>query len=320
MKNLFRRMRVSVLLACYNGEKYLREQIESILNQSFKDFTLFISDDGSTDDTLEIINEYVMKDVRIKLLSKHEPNKSACRHFLYMLENIQSDLYLFCDQDDVWLDNHVLKFVEEYNSLSEIEKTKPVLIHSDLKIVDSKLSVISDSYFNYDRLPKNPDAHFYFQMNNVTGCVSMINNSLKEYVFSDPNVLKNNSDKILMHDSFFASIASEFGRKIFIDEPLILYRQHGNNVCGVGEGWNLKSFIKKCFSIEQHKVSYEHHKVYACFFAEYFKKQLPEKEYTCLISYSKLNENNKIKRILFLAKNGFLRLGLIRNIWICIAA
>ena len=107
-------MKVSIALATYNGEKYLREQLDSILNQDFKDFTLYISDDGSSDGTLKILGEYAAKDGRVKPFPKHEPNKSACRHFLYMLENIQSDLYLFCDQDDVWTSDHIGIFVEKY--------------------------------------------------------------------------------------------------------------------------------------------------------------------------------------------------------------
>lgn len=313
-------MKVSILLATYNGEKYLKEQLESILNQEYRDFTLYISDDGSSDGTWEIISDYALKDSRIKLFPKHDPNKSACRHFLFMLGNVQSDLYLFCDQDDVWTSDHIKVFVERYNSLSEMKKSKPVLIHSDLEIVDADLDVISDSFFKYDRLPKNPNAHFYFQMNNVTGCVCAVNNCLKEFVFKNSELLKNSFGEILMHDLFFAVIAAEFGTKIFIPKATILYRQHGTNVCGAGEGWNIKSFIKKCFSYSQHKISYSQHKIFAGFFAEYFKNELPEKEYKCLISFSNLSKKNKFSRILFLFKNRFLKLGLVRNLWTIITA
>ena len=82
-------MTVSILLACYNGKKFLREQLDSILNQDFQNFILYISDDGSSDGTGKIISEYSAKDKRIKVFPKHEPNKSACKHFLYMLENVE---------------------------------------------------------------------------------------------------------------------------------------------------------------------------------------------------------------------------------------
>ena len=318
-------MKVSVALAAYNGEKYLREQLDSILNQDFKDFTLYISDDGSSDGTLKILDEYAAKDSRVKLFPKHEPNESACRHFLYMLENIQSDLYLFCDQDDVWTGNHIGSFVEKYKALSDDEKNLPVLIHSDLKIVDSSLNEISPSLFEYSHLPKNPDRRFYFQLNNVTGCACMINNELKNYALKNTAMLDENLSKVLMHDHFFATIAAEFGKKIFIPESTVLYRQHGTNVCGAGEGWNLKSFIKKVFSYSQHKISYSQHKIsysqhkiFAGFFAGYFREELSEKEYSCLVSYSQLEKRNKISRLLFLARNGFFKTGLIRGVWLCI--
>lgn len=311
-------MIVSIALATYNGEKYLREQLDSILNQEFKDFILYISDDGSSDGTLKIIDEYVVKDNRVKLFPNHEPNKSACKHFLYMLENIQSDLYLFCDQDDVWTKDHIGIFVEKYKCLSDDEKNLPVLVHSDLKIVDSDLNVISPSLFEYSHLPKNPDSRFYFQLNNVTGCACMINNELKNYALKNIATLNENLSKVLMHDHFFATIASEFGKKIFVSKITVLYRQHGTNVCGIGEGWNLKSFIKKIFSYSQHKISYSQYKIFAGFFAEYFKENLPEKEYKSLISYSKLEKRCKFSRLLFLARNGFFKTGLIRSVWLCI--
>ncbi|HAZ96054.1 MAG TPA: hypothetical protein DCW73_02135 [Treponema sp.] len=300
-------MKFSVALATYNGEKYLREQLDSILSQEFKDFTLYISDDG----TLKILDEYAAKDNRIKLFPKHEPNKSACKHFLYMLENIKSDLYLFCDQDDVWTKDHIGIFVEKYKALSDDEKNLPVLVHSDLKIVDSSLNVISPSLFEYSHLPKNPNNRFYFQLNNVTGCACMINNELKNYALKNIATLNENLSKVLMHDHFFATISAEFGKKIFISKATVLYRQHGTNVCGIGEGWNLKSFVKKIFSYSQHKI-------FAGFFAEYFKEKLPEKEYEFLISYSELEKRCKLSRLLFLARNGFLKTGLIRGVWLCI--
>ena len=311
-------MKVSVALATYNGEKYLREQLDSVLNQEFKDFTLYVSDDGSSDRTLRILDEYVEKDNRIKVFPKHEPSKSACRHFLYMLENIKSDLYLFCDQDDVWTKDHIGIFVEKYKALSDDEKNLPVLVHSDLKIVDFSLNEISLSLFEYSHLPKNPDIRFYFQLNNITGCACMINNELKNYALKNIETLKENLSKVLMHDHFFATIAAEFGKKIFIPNPTVLYRQHGTNVCGIGEGWNLKSFIKKVFSYSQHKISYSQHKIFAGFFAEYFKEKLSEKEYSCLVSYSQLEMRNKISRLLFLARNGFFKTGLVRGVWLCI--
>lgn len=239
-----------------------------------------------------------------------------------MLEKIESDLYLFCDQDDVWTCDHVNAFVEKYNSFSNREKQSPILLYSDLKIVDTNLNIISDSFFYYKNLPINPNTHFYFQMNNVTGCASMINNSLKQYVFYNSKLLKDNIDKIPMHDLFFAVIACEFGTRLFIPNSLVYYRQHGTNVLGAGEGWSFKLFLKKVFSFSQYKLSYSKHKnahlknkVFAAFFAEYFKNKLKNEEYNALLGFSKLNEKNKISRIVFLQRNGFLTQNFIRNIW-----
>ena len=182
------KMTVSILLACYNGKKFLREQLDSILNQDFQNFILYISDDGSSDGTGKIISEYSAKDKRIKVFPKHEPNKSACKHFLYMLENVESDLYLFSDQDDVWTKDHISTLVEKYVSLSENEKKLPILIHSDLYVTDKNLNVISKSFFDYALLSKHPvHKNSYFLENNVTGGVMLINKKLKDFVFKNEN-------------------------------------------------------------------------------------------------------------------------------------
>ena len=169
-------------------------------------------------------------------------------------------------------------------------------------------------------MPTNPSKHFYFQMNNVTGCASMINNILKQYIFSNSKLLKDNINKIPMHDLFFAVIADEFGIKIFIPNSLVLYRQHDTNVLSAGTGWGFKQIIKKLFSVTDAKISYKKNKIFAKFFADYFKSKLSKTEYNCLITYSKLNEKNKFSRILFLFKNDFFDLGFIRNIRSCIIA
>lgn len=308
-------MTVSILLACYNGDKFIVEQIKSVLAQTFKDFILYISDDGSSDDTLKIITEYAEKDSRIKILSKHEANKSACRHFFYMLEKIQSDVYLFCDQDDVWLPNHISSLVEKYDSLDEKGKTKPVLIHGDLKVVDENLNVISESCIKYMNLPFEPNQkHFYFLQNNVTGCVTLINDELKKYVLKNTPLLYKNINRIPMHDMFFATIASEFGKLYCIHESLELYRQHISNVVGARNGKNPILYIKKIFNISEYKNQLEKYKDYADFFASYFDTELSVNEKKILEKFSLIRKHNKFERIRFILKHGFYKHGFIRNI------
>ncbi len=308
-------MKISILLAIYNGEKYLREQLDSILNQDFKDFTLYISDDGSSDSSLKIIADYSKKDERIKILPKHKPNKSACKHFLYMLENVESDLFLFSDQDDVWTKDHVSTLVNRYSILSEDIKNKPVLIHGDLEVVEENLNRISDSYINYMNLPKNPkNKHFYFVQNNVTGCVMLINNELKKFVFLNKQDLIKYSSSIIMHDSFFATIACEFGKKIYIDKAIELYRQHGKNVVGAYNTKSSKYIIRRFLDNKKYQEELNAYRKFALFFKNYFEEKLSEIELNKLNIFANLKEYSKIYRIFFVIKNGFLKHGIKRNI------
>lgn len=307
-------MKVAVLLATYNGEKFVQEQLDSIINQSYKDFTLYISDDGSSDCTVAIIKEYQEKYPNvITVLDNHKPTGSAKGNFFYLLEQVDSDVYLFCDQDDVWTANHIEVFVTEYCSLSETDKSLPILIHSDLSVVDENLNLISESMIDYLKLPKNPHRHFYLVQNNVTGCVSMVNDALKKLVIHNKILLKNNMDTILMHDCFITLVAVFFGKKIFIDKSTNLYRQHGKNVVGAGEGYSFKQNIKKIFSLERNKATLEQYKRMLSFYVEYFPS-LGREEKGLIKTFVHINEMNKYSRIIFLVKNRILKYGCFRNL------
>lgn len=318
-------MKVAICLATYNGVKFLKEQIDSLLQQSYKDFSIYIADDNSTDDTISIIKDYVLHNDNIYLLEFDKPRHSACKNFLFLLDKVESDVYLFCDQDDVWDVEHVEKLVDSYQRLSEEEKTKPVLIHGDLSIVDENLKLLSKSGIKYMGLPKYADKHFYFVQNNVTGCVTLVNNELKKYIYMNRTDLFLNCDKIIMHDILCATIAKEFGILKFVDFPLEKYRQHSNNVLGASSQNNLIGIIKKAFSINEYKITYRHYKdvlsqyrEYTLFFLEYFDKNIDLEEKSVLYQFATIQNKNKLSRILFLIRNKFLKYGLIRNIWLFI--
>ncbi|MEE0353826.1 MAG: glycosyltransferase family 2 protein [Treponema sp.] len=299
-------MKISILLATYNGEKYFREQLDSILNQDFKDFTLYVSDDGSSDNTLKIIDYYSKKDERIKVLPKHEPNKSACKHFLYMLENVESDLFLFSDQDDVWTKDHISTLVEKYVSLSENEKKLPILIHSDLYVADKNLNIINKSFFDYALLAKK-SAHknSYFLENNVTGGVMLINKKLKDLVFINENYLRANIEKIPMHDQFFALLAFRFGKIIFIDKQLEFYRQHENNVVGAKNVKSIKNIFHKILSIDN--LWLKKSQDFVLFFLTCYFDLLSAGERDVLSKFIDLRKFSKLKSVHFLIQNDFLK-------------
>lgn len=332
METPARIQKVAVLLATFNGEKYIAQQLDSLLAQEFKDFELYISDDGSNDRTAAILNSYSERfSGRMHILERREQAdkncalNAACGNFLYLLEKVQSDLYLFCDQDDLWLENHIQILVEKYNSLNENEKSLPVLVYTDLSIADSELNIMhrSDSAYMNRRVQ---DKHSYFFSTGIRGCACMVNDKLKKSVFQNKEMLHKNMKKIEMHDIFVALVASFFGNIYFINVPTLLYRQHGTNTSdGIGKKRTLSEMLKKGVSLSRYKNSYmtlkkdfAQRQVYAEFFLTYFESFLSEKERKTMHTFIHLSERNKFFRIRFLMKNRFLKKGCINNIWLFI--
>ena len=244
--------KVDILLATYNGEKYLREQIESILNQSHKDFRLLISDDCSKDLTRTILEEYKNKDSRIEIFFQ-ENNLGVVKNFEFLLGKVEANYYMFSDQDDIWKENKIEK------SLSKIEEGFD-LVYSDLEVVDENLNVIYESYWKlkgiYDKIKKYNNFNSLYLNNFVTGCTMISRKELINKFLPLPN-----TSKYVLHDYWISLILSQDGRISYIEEPLIKYRQHKNNKVGSKKKSDeLKSIdeIRKLFI----EVKKEHFKVF----------------------------------------------------------
>ena len=171
---MFKTDSIAILLATYNGEKFLREQINSILDQSYQNFVIYISDDLSNDKTTMIIKEYTDKfcgkiiDIGNK---KHFGN--ARDNFLNLLLEVEAPYYLFCDQDDVWLNNKLEKTIAIFNEMKQLDK--PMLVYSDLYVVNSDLEIINPSFLAYTNKQKTMDWKQYLvENNNVVGCVTLL--------------------------------------------------------------------------------------------------------------------------------------------------
>lgn len=227
---------VAVVMSTYNGAEYIKEQINSILSQGYSDFSLYIRDDGSSDNTLGIIHEYCEKDKRVSLYSDLKGNLGPAGSFLEMINNISADVYMFADQDDVWLQNKISDAILFFKNNKD---NKPKLYCTDLKVVDKNLNVISDSFMvreNYNPVKQNSLGRLLFQ-NFVVGCTSAINKELVD-VFKTSNS-KECIKNIIMHDWWFALLAVTYGEIFFNPKASILYRQHGRNSIGsTGSGFS----------------------------------------------------------------------------------
>lgn len=219
---------VRILLATYNGKAYIRQMVDSVLAQDHKNLQLVLSDDGSTDGTQQILEEYAAADRRVTHYRSGMRFGCAQKHFMHLLRTFHDAPYImFCDQDDVWHRDKVSK------TLALMEKTEkdpavPVLVHTDLQVVDGDLQPISPSFCAHSGLDGNRLALNQLLVQNVvTGCTVMLNRTLAALACRETE-----EDAMRMHDWYLALLAAACGKTAFLPEATIDYRQHGNNSVG----------------------------------------------------------------------------------------
>lgn len=207
-------------MSTYNGEKFLKRQLESILNQQGVAVELHIRDDGSQDSTVNILNEFSSEYGNISYYIG-EKNLGSCGSFFkLMIAEYDADYYALSDQDDVWDKDKLLCAV---NKLKLFPSDKPALYHSNLRIVDKNENFMRISHAN----PKISGAVYsYLAENLVTGCTAVYNKSLAQ-IIADVK-----PENFSMHDTWLYTVASIFGNVVYDFEPHISYRQHGANVIG----------------------------------------------------------------------------------------
>lgn len=239
---------IAILMSTYNGSLFIKEQIESILKQTNKECLLYIRDDGSTDDTRMILQEYAKKNPnKIHLLRDEFMNMGAGRSFMYLLKVVDADYYMFCDQDDVWMEN---KIERTYSYLRELEQkygeNTAIGVFTDLTVVDADLTVLMPSLWKGDN--RNPDFvyDFYKQWTNrhaSYGCTQMFNLAAKKLLLP----YRQFEGTMGAHDNWVEYILIKKGVYDYIDESTILYRQHGTNVVGANFSHSYKDDIHKIF-------------------------------------------------------------------------
>lgn len=222
--------KIEVLMAVYNGSAYIREQIDSILNQTYENWHLTISDDGSTDGTDLIADEYAAKyPEQITRIYSGVRFGNARDHFMWLSENCTSRYMLYSDQDDVFNPEKMSRLMDAMqNAERQWGRDLPILVFSDQMVVDEKLNVIEPSLMRCQKQAFDSfDYHALLIQNVVTGGAMMVNRPLCSLA-----VQCRSRERIIMHDWWMAATAARFGKIIYLDEPLSLYRQHGGNSVG----------------------------------------------------------------------------------------
>ena len=233
-------IKIAVLLSTYNGEKFLAEQLNSLLAQSHKNFILVVRDDGSHDRTVSILESYASRySEQIRLLPCDGENFGASGGFAFLVDyviknkeslGLKSSYLMFCDQDDTWFPEKIEKKLTLMLAMeADNDCTLPILVHSDLEVVSEQNTVIAKSLINYQGLEIERNSFPNLLISNlVTGCTALINESLAKKALPVPG-------DAIMHDWWLALVATAFGKLVFMDIPLVHYRQHGNNTIGAKE-------------------------------------------------------------------------------------
>ncbi len=233
---------VDILLSTFNGEKYLAELLESLKTQTFKDFTLLVRDDGSSDDTLTVLGAFEKeKSINMKFIAGGK-NVGAVASYNLLLRESTADYVMFCDQDDVWLPQKIektLTAMRKAEAASEAEV--PILVFSDLKVVNENLDLLHESFFKYQQLNPGRLSLSYLLVQNIpSACTMLFNKVLTTLVKKIPG-------DAVMHDHWLSLVTAAFGKFIFVDEKTMLYRQHKDNIFGADAyGWSY--FYKKIHS------------------------------------------------------------------------
>jgi len=240
--------KVAVLLPTYNGARFLRQQLDSLLAQSMQDFVIITRDDGSTDETGSVVQSYLEKaPQQFHLVEDSRGNLGASGNFSllmqYVLEHgksmgLHDALLMLCDQDDVWEPDKIEVEMEVLQKLELQYPDVPLLVHSDLTVITDDESVIAESFLSYQGLDagKNDLRNITFS-NTVTGCTALFNQQLVRKALPVP-------EAAMMHDWWLALVAAAFGRIEFIPRCLVRYRQHSQNTLGATEFIPRKVFSK----------------------------------------------------------------------------
>lgn len=300
---------ITILLATYNGERYLAEQLDSILAQTEQNWRLVIQDDCSTDGSVAVATRYANTySDRIKVIQRAAPSGSAKNNFFSMLQYVDTEYWMTCDQDDVWLPNKIEVTLEAMRRLDTKHPDVPLLVHTDLTVIDQNRNILAKSLFSYQKLDSKRDSFAnLLSQNIVTGCTALMNHALLDRIRAIPVAA-------LMHDWWFALVAAAFGKIMFVEQQTVLYRQHGKNSVGAKSAGDFFYLFKKALQGKKTKKALEDTQVQARYFLNCYEKDMLEPLLNICQNFVALSEMNKIQKIQCLHRFDFWMSSVARKI------
>lgn len=295
-------MNTEILLAAYNGERFISEQIRSILEQEAEEARIVIADDGSADHTAAILEEFERKyPERIRILDRKKKGSGAAQNFFDLLEHAQAEYLLFADQDDVWRRDKLRKTSERMRRMEgKYGKSMPILIHSDLMLADADLRITGESMHRFLRMkPHCRDLRHLLVENNVTGNTIMINRAMQE-AFIRPR-------HPAMHDWWFGLLAASFGRTSYIAEPLVIYRQHGANLLGARDAYALGEIGRRISRAGEVRENYRRLFSQARELLALHRERMPEEKIGQIEAFLELEGLSRAGKIRGILRHGFFK-------------
>lgn len=316
----YKKPRIEVLLAAFDGASYIEEQLNSILNQTIADIRILVSDDGSRDGTRGILERYekqypgrvvcVYRPKEGKYQNRGKRIPAPAMNFFWLMSQAKGDYVLLSDQDDAWLPEKVEKLLKR---MKEIETTDiPALVFSDMEVADARLKPISPSFFAYSRCnPKRLSLSELLVENPVTGGALMMNRPLTELASRIPQAC-------FMHDWWIALCASCFGEIDCVKEPLSRYRQHESNTLGAKRTGSLKDLQERCHRKRQVEENYHRMLWQAASFGKMYGERLTPRERQIIRAFLDLPDKTPAGRLAVIIKYGFYKSSRLMTLAQCV--
>lgn len=300
---------VDILLSTYNGSRYLRDQIDSVIAQSYKNWHLWVRDDGSDDESESLLLKYQeLLPAQITIVSDSLGRLGPAHSFEQLMLRSRAPYVAFCDQDDIWLPHKLrlqMHAIRDARCASSIDY--PVLVHSDLQVVNMDLELLADSFWAYQNLnpKKMNNLRCLLTQNFVTGCSVLANRKLVELALPFPYA-------VIMHDWWLALLACSNGQIIDLNEKTVLYRQHGGNDTGAKK-WGLSYIVEK---LRQGSSVQKESLLRTCHQAKVLlaSSRLSINDVLIVEEYINMFEMDWFRRRVMMLRMGFFKHGLLRKI------
>ncbi|MCH5252719.1 MAG: glycosyltransferase [Lachnospiraceae bacterium] len=296
--------RVHIVMASYNGETYIREQLDSLLNQTFTDFHIEVCDDGSTDRTKEIVREYEKRDGRVSLHCNEE-NLGYVQNFMQGVLRSEAPYTMLCDQDDIWNPDKIEVTLAAMEQAEKQVENVPVLVYTDAMNYDSETGKKMGSFHANSHLDtKKVDTAHLFMENKCIGCTVMVNGQIRSFLQKIP-------EEIRVHDWWLALICSHFGKVVYVNKPTLLYRQHSGNIIG---GSSYTSYVKKRLSgiAGQKEALRKTYRQGRAFLALY-RDRMDDAQLEIAEHFAGMEHAGWLIRRIDMIKYGFTKSGFVRN-------